>query len=523
MSSRYTIPMAEDGMRFIENEAECGYFPEKRSTNLITNFQWLDSKPLPKYLDCIFYDRLLQQGFRRYSSIYYTNTCVGCRECIPIRIRPKDFICSKSQRRVLLKNMDVQVDVEVTNSKFWNDEKRHLFRDYYNRHNAGTPGFKKMTLKRAGEELKEMNSGYDGVFNFEFRVEGELIGVSVIDFVLNKDHTFAGISSNYFYYDVSKEMLKRSIGVFSVLYEIDYCLQNEIEYYYLGLYLPHCRKMNYKINYKPYQLFLDGFWVDSEGLEKNPQVLENYLRLEKHYEHKSSDDEGQELVPQIDPSDIFTFPEPGEIYGYPDICLITSTIPLYMLYSAYIQGVFPWFNELNHEPVLWQSPSKRFVLPVEKLHVSKSTEKFLKHNPYTYTMDKAFEDVIRNCAAQERPEDAGTWIGPKIIKAYSQLHKAGYAHSIEVWKDGKLAGGFYGVLIGSIFCGESMFTIEPNSSKSAFVLFARAFQKAGGKLIDCQAYTENMARYGAANITRKKYLSLLKKYKDIPLKGDIQV
>ena len=100
--------------------------------------------------------------------------------------------------------------------------------------------------------------------------------------------------------------------------------------------------------------------------------------------------------------------------------------------------------------------------------------------------------------------------------------KAGYAHSIEVWKDGKLVGGFYGILLGSVFCGESMFTIEPNSSKSAFVLFARAFQKAGGKLIDCQTYTENMARYGGRNITRRQYITKLEKYSKVPLKCEIE-
>ena len=108
-----------------------------------------------------------------------------------------------------------------------------------------------------------------------------------------------------------------------------------------------------------------------------------------------------------------------------------------------------------------------------------------------------------------------------MINTYTKFHKAGYAHSIDVWKDGKLAGGFYGILLDSIFCGESIFTIEPNSSKSAFVLFARAFQKAGGKLIDCQSYTENMERYGARDITRKQYLAKLEKYSKVPLKCKI--
>ena len=336
--------------------------------------------------------------------------------------------------------------------------------------------------------------------------------MSILDYVFDAHGFITGLSSNYFYYDISEEVLKRSIGVYSVLFEINFCLQNHFPYYYLGLYLPHCRKMNYKANYKPYQLLLNGIWTNSTGLEQCPQVLENYLRIENEKSRSV----------KIDPDDFFEFPAPGLIYGYDELSLVTDNIPLRLLYSAYNQGVFPWFNEDQGEPVLWQSPKKRFVIPIRQLHVSKSIEKFLRHNPYTYTIDKACGDVIKNCAKQKRADQIGTWIGPKMIKAYKKFHKAGYAHSIEVWKDGKLVGGFYGILLGSVFCGESMFTIEPNSSKSAFVLFARAFQKAGGKLIDCQTYTENMARYGAREITRKQYLEKLEKYAKAPLKCEIK-
>lgn len=295
-----------------------------------------------------------------------------------------------------------------------------------------------------------MNSGYSGVLKLDYKVGGRLIGVSIIDYVIDARGRLSGISSNYFYYDTSEDILKRSIGVFSVLYEILFCVGNNIPFYYHGLYLPHCRKMNYKANYKPYQLLMNNVWTDSPGLKQSPQVLENYLRI---------DDESPDADEKLDTSDVLTFPEPGLLYGAPDISLITENIPLCMLYSAYYQGVFPWFNEDEGEPVLWQSPKKRFVIPIRQLHVSKSIEKFLKHNPYTYTIDKAFEDVMKHCAAQERPDQNGTWIGSKMINAYTKFHKAGYAHSIEVWKDGKLAGGFYGILLGSIFCGESMFTI----------------------------------------------------------------
>ena len=495
-------------MMFMENVTECGYFPERESENVITNFDSLDKEKL----DCIAYERLLHQGYRRYNSLAYRTCCRNCHECIPIRIPVETFSSSKSQRRIFHKNEDVEVSISSDPDDFCTDEKALIYRNYYNHHNERTPGFNRLTLKEASEDLKHMNGGYSGVINLDYKLNGQLIGVSILDYVFDEYGFITGLSSNYFYYDISQEVLKRSIGVYSVLVEINFCRQNHFSYYYLGLYLPHCRKMNYKANYKPYQLLLNSIWTNSPGLEQCPQVLENYLRVENEKSRSC----------KIDTTDIFDFPAPGLIYGYDEISLVTDNIPLRLLYSAYNQGVFPWFNEDEGEPVLWQSPKKRFVIPIRQLHVSRSIEKFLKHNPYTYTIDKAFDDVIKNCAKQKRPDQNGTWIGPKMIKAYKKFHKAGYAHSIEARKDGKLVGGFYGILVGSVFCGESMFTIEPNSSKSAFVLFARAFQKAGGKLIDCQTYTENMARYGAREITRKQYITKLEKYSKIPLKCGIE-
>lgn len=503
-------------MMFGKNVTECGYFPNRQAENILTYFNWLDSSrpsalPVEK-LDCIVYERLLHQGFRRYSSMAYNTHCQNCHECIPIRIPVKTFAPSKSQRRVLHKNQDVEVIISANPTDFCTDEKKLMYRNYYNHHNEGTTGFKRLTLQEAAQDLKNMNGGYSGVINLDYKLKGQLIGVSILDYVFDAHGFITGLSSNYFYYDISEEVLKRSIGVYSVLFEINFCLQNHFPYYYLGLYLPHCRKMNYKANYKPYQLLLNGIWTNSTGLEQCPQVLENYLRIENEKSRSV----------KIDPDDFFEFPAPGLIYGYDEISLVTDNIPLRLLFSAYNQGVFPWFNEDQGEPVLWQSPKKRFVIPIRQLHISKSIERFLRHNPYTYTIDKAFGDVIKNCANQKRVDQIGTWIGPKMIKAYKKFHKAGYAHSIEVWKDGKLVGGFYGILLGSVFCGESMFTIEPNSSKSAFVLFARAFQKAGGKLIDCQTYTENMARYGAREITRNQYLAKLEKYSKVSLKCEIK-
>jgi leucyl/phenylalanyl-tRNA--protein transferase len=512
--SEIDINKVFENMKFGKNTTECGYFPVRQAENILTYFSWLhsdsgtDQALTVKNLDCFVYERLLHQGFRRYSSLVYSTCCQNCHECIPIRIPVKAFSPSKSQKHVLQKNQDIEISLTASSSDFCTDEKALIYRNYYNHHNEGNPGFNRLTLQEASDDLRKMNGGYSGVINLDYKLHGRLIGTSILDYVFDQHGFITGLSSNYFYYDISEEVLKRSIGVYSVLAEINFCLQRHIPYYYLGLYLPHCRKMNYKVNYKPYQLLLNGVWTNSPGLEQCPQVLDNYLRIENEKSRSA----------KIDPDDIFPFPEPGLLYGYDEISLVTDNIPLRLLYSAYKQGIFPWFNEDQGEPVLWQSPKMRFVIPVSQLHVSKSIEKFLKHNPYSYTIDKAFEDVIKNCAKQKREGQNGTWIGPKMIKAYKKFYRAGYAHSIEVWKDGKLAGGFYGILLGSLFCGESMFTIEANSSKSAFVLFARAFEKAGGKLIDCQAYTENMARYGAREIPRKEYLAELEKYSKQTLK-----
>ena len=186
----------------------------------------------------------------------------------------------------------------------------------------------------------------------------------------------------------------------------------------------------------------------------------------------------------------------------------TDKITPSLVLSAYLQGIFPWYNEDEGDPILWWSPDPRFVLPAGEIHEPKSIHKFLSHTPFTYKMDTAFTDVMTACSEMDRPGQNGTWIGKKMIEVYSELASRGIAHSVEAWHDGKLAGGLYGVLIGSVFCGESMFTIENNSSKSAFILFARAFKKAGGALIDSQVYTANMARYGARNISRAAFLRL---------------
>lgn len=214
-------------------------------------------------------------------------------------------------------------------------------------------------------------------------------------------------------------------------------------------------------------------------------------------------------------SNPFIFPLPNDsrrgLIGY------TDRLSMSLLYSAYLQGIFPWFDESRDEPVLWWSPDPRFVLFPQNLHEPERLVRFLKHTPFTYTMDKAFEAVINGCSQAVRAGQNGTWIGKKIINAYGHLFQDGVAHSIEVWNGERLVGGFYGVLIGRIFFGESMFTLESNSAKSAFLLFVHAFRSAGGRLIDSQVYTDNIARFGGENISRDAFLHLENENLSVPL------
>ena len=199
----------------------------------------------------------------------------------------------------------------------------------------------------------------------------------------------------------------------------------------------------------------------------------------------------------------------------------TESLTPELAFSAYLQGIFPWYDESSGDPVLWWSPDPRFVLPVNEIRFPRSAVKFLKHSPYTYTFDKAFPRVIENCAHMRRAGQDGTWIGARMIDIYCALCEKGIAHSVEAWHGDELAGGLYGVLIGKVFCGESMFTLRSNAGKSAFMLFAKAFERCGGVLIDSQVYTENIARYGGRNISRTVFLRMESELLPQKLSGDL--
>ena len=180
------------------------------------------------------------------------------------------------------------------------------------------------------------------------------------------------------------------------------------------------------------------------------------------------------------------------------------------LLLAYRSGIFPWYNE--GEPIIWYSPDPRMVLFPEELKVSKSMKQVLRKNEFTVTFNQDFKGVIENCATVKRPDQEGTWITNDMQQAYIQLHKSGYAMSVEVWKDEELVGGLYGMWLQEkkMFCGESMFAKVSNASKLGFISLVAMLKEKEVQLIDCQVYTDHLASLGAREISRKAFLNYLK-------------
>ncbi len=174
--------------------------------------------------------------------------------------------------------------------------------------------------------------------------------------------------------------------------------------------------------------------------------------------------------------------------------------------EAYSRGIFPWFSE--GDPILWWSPDPRMVLFPEELKVSRSLRKTLAHGDYEVRVDCAFREVMRECAAP-RDGHGGTWIVPEMIDAYTELHARGFAHSVESWREGELAGGLYGVALGKVFFGESMFARADDASKIAFVTLLRQLDRWGFSLIDCQQKTEHLLRFGSIMWRRARFQAAL--------------
>jgi leucyl/phenylalanyl-tRNA--protein transferase len=202
----------------------------------------------------------------------------------------------------------------------------------------------------------------------------------------------------------------------------------------------------------------------------------------------------------------FQFPNPEGCKD--DIVAFGGNLSPGMLLSAYEQGIFPWFN--SEDPVIWQSPEPRFIITPDTLHVSATMKKIFKRGDFEIRFDYDFPQVIRACSAITREGQGGTWITRDMIAAYTDLHRLGYAHSAESYIDNELAGGCYGIRLGKIFFGESMFAKKSNASKAAFLSYAQKLFAEGVEVIDCQVPTDHLASLGGLEISRKDFLKLVR-------------
>lgn len=200
------------------------------------------------------------------------------------------------------------------------------------------------------------------------------------------------------------------------------------------------------------------------------------------------------------------FPDPA-LAEDDGLLAIGGDLSIDRLLLAYQNGIFPWYSE--DEPILWFSPHERFVLYPGELKVSKSMRRVLNPSKFKVTVNTCFEDVILACSKAPRPGQDGTWITADMQAAYIKLNKNGYAHSVEVWEHDKLVGGLYGVQVGKVFCGESMFSKVSNASKTALINLCSS---GAFDLIDCQVYTPHLESLGARMISREEYIADLKKF-----------
>lgn len=213
-------------------------------------------------------------------------------------------------------------------------------------------------------------------------------------------------------------------------------------------------------------------------------------------------------VPWLDPHTI-GFPDVDTALDEPNGLLAAGgALTANWLLEAYPQGIFPWFSE--GDPILWWAPDPRLVLYPEHLRVSRSLRKFVKNNPYELYINRDFEAVITHCGAT-REQSTGTWITPDMAAAYNELHRLGFAHSVEVWEDDTLVGGLYGVAVGKVFFGESMFSRVTNASKLALVGLVQQLKDWQFELIDCQISSEHLVSLGAEEISRAQFRDILQR------------
>jgi len=217
------------------------------------------------------------------------------------------------------------------------------------------------------------------------------------------------------------------------------------------------------------------------------------------------------MIPWLSPTHL-DFPPVDDALQEPNGLLAAGgDLSAQRLVNAYRHGIFPWFSE--DEPILWWSPNPRCVLKPSDIYISKSMKKHIKKYAWNVTFDHAFNSVIEHCSALR--EESGTWITDEIITAYQSLHQQGVAHSVEVWSEhGELIGGLYGLAMGKLFFGESMFSLRPNASKVAFIKLARQLNTWGYPLIDCQVHNPHLESLGAIGISRDEFLLYINSYID---------
>jgi leucyl/phenylalanyl-tRNA--protein transferase len=199
------------------------------------------------------------------------------------------------------------------------------------------------------------------------------------------------------------------------------------------------------------------------------------------------------------------FPDPRRARG--DVVAFGNDLRVETLREAYRHGIFPWPHE--DWPLPWFSPRRRTIIAFDDFRFGRTLQKVMRRGGFTYTIDRDFPAVIAACASVPRGDQDGTWIGSPIIAAYTSLHKAGDAHSVEVWKDSEVVGGLYGVDAGGVFTGESMFHHAPNASKLALAFLIDHLRARGATWLDCQVMTPHMRALGAKEIPRAKFLDLL--------------
>lgn len=202
----------------------------------------------------------------------------------------------------------------------------------------------------------------------------------------------------------------------------------------------------------------------------------------------------------------FPFP-PGEQASEEGVLAYGGDLSPERLISAYLQGIFPWFSE--GEPIYWWCPDPRFILLPDEVKISKSMRQLFNQKKFKVTFDHSFSHVIQRCASIDRKEQEDTWITNDMIDAYQRLHQLGFAHSVEVWLDDKIVGGLYGISIGKMFFGESMFSDISNSSKYGFITLVNFLKDQGFDLIDCQVHTPHLESLGAKMMNRKTFLTLI--------------